>query len=127
VPLAQLTGTGPGGRIIEKDVEAYLASRPRMTPLAKKVASEEGVQPATAGTGLAGRTRAADLSAPVNTVYGIDYEDKKISNMRRLIAKSMYASLQNSAQLTHHLVQMQDESSSCARKQKLTLKPESSR
>jgi len=103
VPVAQLTGTGPGGRIIEKDVEAYLASRPRMTPLAKKVAAEEGVQPATAGTGLAGRTRAADLSAPVNTVYGIDYEDKKISNMRRLIAKSMYASLQNSAQLTHHL------------------------
>ena len=103
VPVAQLTGTGPGGRIIEKDVQAYLVHRPRMTPLAKKVAAEEGAQPAAPGTGLAGRSRAADLSAPVNTIYGVDYEDKKISNMRRLIAKSMHASLQNSAQLTHHL------------------------
>jgi pyruvate dehydrogenase E2 component (dihydrolipoamide acetyltransferase) len=103
VPVAQLTGTGPGGRIIEKDVEAYLVNRPRLTPLAKKVAVEEGAQPAAPGTGLAGRSRAVDLSAPVNTIYGVDYEDKKISNMRRLIAKSMYASLQNSAQLTHHL------------------------
>ena len=103
VPVAQLTGTGPGGRIIEKDVEAYMVNRPRLTPLAKKVAAEEGAQPAAPGTGLAGRSRAVDLSAPVNTIYGVDYEDKKISNMRRLIAKSMYASLQNSAQLTHHL------------------------
>jgi pyruvate dehydrogenase E2 component (dihydrolipoamide acetyltransferase) len=103
VSVTQLTGTGPGGRIIEKDVEAYLVNRPRMTPLAKKVAVEEGAQPAASGTGLAGRSRAVDLSAPVNTIYGVDYEDKKISNMRRLIGKSMYASLQNSAQLTHHL------------------------
>lgn len=103
VPVAQLTGTGPGGRIIEKDVQAWLVNRPRMTPLAKKVAAEGGAQPAAPGTGLAGRSRAVDLSAPVNTLYGVDYEDRKISNMRRLIAKSMYASLQNSAQLTHHL------------------------
>jgi pyruvate dehydrogenase E2 component (dihydrolipoamide acetyltransferase) len=103
VPVTQLTGTGPGGRIIEKDVEAYLANRPRMTPLAKKLAAEQDIVPQTSGTGLAGTARAADLSAPVNTIYGIDYEDRKISNMRRLIAKSMYASLQNSAQLTHHL------------------------
>jgi pyruvate dehydrogenase E2 component (dihydrolipoamide acetyltransferase) len=103
VPVTQLTGTGPGGRIIEKDVEAYLANRPRMTPLAKKLAAEQDIVPQTSGTGLAGTARASDLSAPVNTIYGVDYEDRKISNMRRLIAKSMYASLQNSAQLTHHL------------------------
>ncbi|MBZ4675394.1 MAG: dlaT [Anaerophaga sp.] len=103
VPVAQLTGTGPGGRIVEKDIQAWLVNRPRMTPLAKKVAAEGGAQPAAPGTGLAGRSRAVDLPAPVNTIYGVDYEDKKISNMRRLIAKSMHASLQNSAQLTHHL------------------------
>lgn len=103
VPVSQLAGTGPKGRIVENDVRAYLADRPKMTPLAKKVAVEEGVQPETAGTGLAGRARAVDLTAPVNAVYGVDYEDKKLSNMRKLIAKSMHASLQNSAQLTHHL------------------------
>ncbi len=103
IPVSQLDGTGPNGRIVEKDVMTRLVDRPKMTPLAKMVALEEGVQPETAGTGLAGRTRAADLVAPVNPVYGVDYEDKKLSNMRKLIAKSMHASLQNSAQLTHHL------------------------
>ncbi|MCK9435623.1 MAG: 2-oxo acid dehydrogenase subunit E2 [Synergistaceae bacterium] len=103
IPVSQLDGTGPNGRIVEKDVMTRLVDRPKMTPLAKMVALEEGVQPEIAGTGLAGRTRAADLAAPVNPVYGVDYEDKKLSNMRKLIAKSMHASLQNSAQLTHHL------------------------
>ena len=103
VPLSQLSGTGPHGRIVENDVKAYLADRPRMTPLAKKVAVEAGLQPESSGTGLGGRARAIDLAASVNAIYGQDYEDKKLSNMRKLIAKSMHASLQNSAQLTHHL------------------------
>ncbi len=103
VPLSQLTGSGPKGRIVEKDIMTYLTDRPRMTPLAKKVAAEAGLQPEAKGTGLAGRARAADLSASVNSIYGMDYEDRKLSNMRRLIARSMHASLQNSAQLTHHL------------------------
>lgn len=103
VDVSQLTGTGPKGRITENDVRTFLINRPRMTPLAKKLAAEQGTQAHAPGSGLAGTARAADLAVPVNTIYGIDYEDKKISNMRRLIAKSMHASLQNSAQLTHHL------------------------
>lgn len=103
VETAGLTGSGPKGRVIEKDVQAVLHERPKMTPLAKKLAAEQGMQPQSAGTGLAGTARAADLSASVNAVYGKDYEDRKISNMRKIIARSMHASLQNSAQLTHHL------------------------
>jgi pyruvate dehydrogenase E2 component (dihydrolipoamide acetyltransferase) len=99
-----IAGSGPKGRVIERDVQAALESRPKMTPLAKKIAAEEGLQPQGAGTGLAGTAKASDLlPPPVNTTYGIDYEDKKLSNMRKIIAKSMHASLQNSAQLTHHL------------------------
>jgi pyruvate dehydrogenase E2 component (dihydrolipoamide acetyltransferase) len=98
----QLAGSGPNGRVIEKDVKAALESRPKLTPLAKKIAAEEGVQP-TSGTGLAGTAKSTDLVPPVNAVYGVDFEDKKLSNMRKIIAKSMHASLQNSAQLTHHL------------------------
>jgi len=100
---AQLEGTGPNGRVIERDVQAILENRPKLTSLARKVAMEDGVQPQSAGSGLAGTAKAADLLPPVNTVYGVDYEDKKLSNMRKIIAKSMHASLQNSAQLTHHL------------------------
>ena len=97
-----LIGSGPQGRIIEKDVKAALENRPKMTPLAKKMASQENLQPQT-GTGLAGTARAADLAPSSNYVYANDFEDKKLSNMRKIIAKAMHASLQNSAQLTHHL------------------------
>ncbi len=101
--ISELAGSGPAGRVIEKDVLAALESRGKLTPLAKAVVIAEGVQPQGAGSGLAGTVKSTDLLPPVNTVYGLDYEDKKISNMRKIIAKSMHASLQNSAQLTHHL------------------------
>lgn len=102
--ISQIIGTGPKGRIIEKDIQEALANRPKLTPLAKKIAATEGVQPQSTGTGLAGTAKSGDLlPPPINTTYGTDYEDKKISNIRKLIAKSMHASLQNSAQLTHHL------------------------
>ncbi len=102
--VSQISGSGPKGRIIEKDIINALENRPKLTPLAKVIAAEEGVQPQGAGSGLAGTAKAADLlPPPVNAVYGVDYEDKKLSNMRKIIAKSMHASLQNSAQLTHHL------------------------
>lgn len=102
IDTAAIAGSGPHGRIIEKDVQAALENRPKMTPLAKKIASEENLQPQS-GTGLAGTARSVDLVPPANTVYANDYEDKKLSNMRKLIARAMHASLQNSAQLTHHL------------------------
>jgi len=103
IETSALTGSGPNGRIIEKDVRAALENRPKLTPLAKKLASEEGLQPTTSGSGLNGIAKSVDLSAPTNAVYGLDYEDRKLPNIRKLIAKSMQASLQNSAQLTHHL------------------------
>ena len=99
----QLSGSGPKGRIIERDIDEALSNRSKMTPLAKKMASEEGLQPQGVGSGLAGRTRSTDFTPLPNKEYGIDYEEKKISNMRKLIGRSMHASLQNSAQLTHHL------------------------
>jgi len=103
VEVTQLTGTGPKGRVIEKDILAVLDNRPKMTPLAKQIAAQEGVQPQGTGSGLAGTAKSTDLLPISNAVYGVDYEDKKISNMRKLIAKAMHTSLQNSAQLTHHL------------------------
>ena len=34
---------------------------------------------------------------------GTEYTEQPLSNVRKLIAKAMHASLQNSAQLTHHM------------------------
>ncbi len=100
---SQIVGTGPNGRIIERDILLALENRPRMTSLAKMIAAEQNLEPQQQGTGLGGKAKASDLSTPTNTVYGTDYEDVRLSNIRKLIAKSMHASLQNSAQLTHHL------------------------
>ncbi len=100
--LDGLTGSGPGGRIIEQDVKAVINSHPKTTPLAKMIAGEEQLQPTSTGTGLGGSVKAKDLTPP-NPIYANDFEIKKLSNMRKLIAKAMHQSLQNSAQLTHHL------------------------
>jgi len=97
-----LTGTGPHGRVIERDVQAVIEARPKTTPLAKAVMKETGAPLPENGSGLAGTAKAADinLKAPV---YASDSVIKPLTNIRKLIAKAMHASLQNSAQLMHHL------------------------
>lgn len=102
VDVQSVVGSGPKGRVIERDVQAAAAEAPRLTPLAKQVAAAEGITPTQSGSGLAGSVTAKDLTS-VNPIYGTDFEVKPLTNIRKLIAKAMHASLQNSAQLTHHL------------------------
>ena len=102
IDTSVLSGTGPQGRVIERDVQSAIASQPKTTPLAKKIAASEAVSVPTEGTGLAGAVTGADMLSQ-NPVYGDDFEVKPLTNMRKLIAKAMHSSLQNSAQLTHHL------------------------
>lgn len=103
VNLAEVAGTGPNGRIIERDVQAAIDATAKMTPLAKAIAKQTGAVAPERGTGLAGTAKGADMTAAKNPTYAADSEVKPISNMRKIIAKAMHASLQNSAQLTHHL------------------------
>jgi pyruvate dehydrogenase E2 component (dihydrolipoamide acetyltransferase) len=80
---AFIRGSGPNGRIIAVDIEA--AQKPKVLQTAQP-------QPAME-------------SAPVTypTPAGIAFEEKKLSNVRKLIAKAMHESISTSAQLTHHL------------------------
>lgn len=103
VNVGQLAGSGPNGRIIERDVKAAIEAAPKMTPLAKAIAKETGSVAPEKGSGLAGAAKGVDMVAPKNSVYACDSEVKPLSHMRKLIANAMYQSLQNSAQLTHHL------------------------
>jgi len=80
---AQVTGTGPNGRIIASDIE--LVSR-------KQEVKAPGSQPAGTAAPLTYATHA-----------GIDFEEKKLSNVRKIIAKVMHESISTSAQLTHHM------------------------
>ena len=102
VAYLQLAGSGPQGRIIERDIEAVAQALPKLTPLAQEKAKAEGLKAGETATGLGGKAVAKDLIA-YNPVYGDDFEVKKLTNMRKLIAKAMHTSLQNSAQLTHHM------------------------
>lgn len=69
--------TGPNGRIIERDINAVL-DKGFVTDTVMEIESVQTITPVA-----------------VN-----EYEDVKISNIRKVIAKSMHASLNNMAQLT---------------------------
>ncbi len=88
VDIHLLKGSGPRGRIIARDVETAAVAAEKSASgnqAVKKIQPE--VKPAA--------------SKEIQT--GIDFEIKSVSNIRKLIAKAMHQSLQNSAQLTHHL------------------------
>lgn len=102
ISTTSLDGSGPNGRIIERDIQAAAASQAKLTPLAKKTATAEGLAATKQGTGLGGAVKAKDLTS-ANPIYAEDFTIEKLPNIRKLIAAAMHASLQNSAQLTHHL------------------------
>jgi pyruvate dehydrogenase E2 component (dihydrolipoamide acetyltransferase) len=67
-----ITGSGPNGRIVIRDIEAILSGE---TPH-----PSSGRPSAVAG-----------------------FTEQPLSNVRKIIARAMHSSLQNSAQLTHHI------------------------
>ncbi len=88
VEINSIKGTGPHGRIIARDIE--LASKSD-TPEKEMRATETVVKPKV---------------QPVPALViesGSDFEVRTIPNIRKLIANAMHQSLQNSAQLTHHM------------------------
>ncbi|TRY20166.1 2-oxo acid dehydrogenase subunit E2 [Tessaracoccus rhinocerotis] len=111
-------GTGPGGRVIERDVEAALAAGPEAT---RAAARDGGAGRADAvGTGLGGRVSSADLAAatesapeasaasvaqPAATASG-DFPgavtETPVKGIRKVISERMMASLAGSAQLTYN-------------------------
>ncbi|MCI2134458.1 MAG: 2-oxo acid dehydrogenase subunit E2 [Bacteroidales bacterium] len=106
IDTAVLAGSGPHGRIIARDVEAAAAA-PR-SGLAKAMAADGTYQAPASGSGIGGMVKGADLKIwqPTHTNIpgeGEEFSVEKMSNVRKLIAKSMYNSLQNTAQLTHML------------------------
>jgi pyruvate dehydrogenase E2 component (dihydrolipoamide acetyltransferase) len=103
---ANASPSGPGGRVIERDVIALAASIPGApTPESAQTQPQTQTQSQTqtqtqpqAARGGEGESAPAE---PGPAMAG-SYSDKKLTKIRSLIAKSMHASLQNTAQLTHH-------------------------
>ncbi|MCE5200051.1 MAG: 2-oxo acid dehydrogenase subunit E2 [Armatimonadota bacterium] len=66
IDITQLAGrgSGPDGRIVEKDVLDFIASTGKATPLAGKMAAEMGVDVgAIPGTGVGGKVTSEDIKA----------------------------------------------------------------
>ena len=111
VDIAGLNGSGPGGRIVEADVQAAAAAQPKppapapSSPMARKLARELGLDLAQVpGTGPGGRITKEDVEAAAKTPApsferGAD-QTIPVRGMRKTIAKRMLESLQSSAQLT---------------------------
>lgn len=95
--IRQARGSGPQGRIIEQDIRRLIAAGKTATPAA-------GAYPVgTAGTGLGGKVTLADSMAAPDLIAAADESPQKVikhSNIRRIIASSMQASLAEMAQLT---------------------------
>lgn len=103
--LLKATPTGPNGRIIERDVQSLLDRG-----LTVSAAASGAYTAAVDGSGINGKVVLQDLSKPGAPVVGDsrpaaesalpEYEEVKMPNIRKIIAKQMCASLTNMAQLT---------------------------
>ena len=126
VDLAQVHGSGPGGRIVEEDVRTHAASVAARadgwvlaSPLARRRAREAGIDLATVpGTGPDGRVVERDIDGaiaarmpePASEAVRVPLaavvpaltrrSTHRFDAMRRIIADRMTASLRDSAQLT---------------------------
>ncbi|NDJ76868.1 MAG: 2-oxo acid dehydrogenase subunit E2 [Chloroflexi bacterium] len=113
IDLAQVAGSGPGGRITRGDVERHLAAasppsgngKVRATPAARRIAREHNIALVTvAGSGPNGRIQAADVqtaatqdAVPTSPAMAAPSGTPTIfplEGMRRTIADRMQASYQ---------------------------------
>ncbi|MDR3644532.1 MAG: dihydrolipoamide acetyltransferase family protein, partial [Clostridia bacterium] len=105
VDLRMAAPTGPEGRVIERDVRALIDKGLVFT---KAALASGAPAPSAGGTGIGGRVTVADIAAPASAqpaaartaAQAPEFEAVKLSNIRKVIAKSMVASLSTMAQLT---------------------------
>lgn len=116
VSLEGLQGSGPGGRVIERDVQAALSSQPRLSPVAQAMVQSGAYRAPAQGSGPGGRVMSRDLAAaaaapepqaPAPTVFGAPpavpaqpVTTIPLRGVRRVIADRMLQSMQSTAQLT---------------------------
>jgi pyruvate dehydrogenase E2 component (dihydrolipoamide acetyltransferase) len=113
VDLERVTGTGPNGRIVERDVRAHLAERPKATPVALRLAAQAELDLSTLeGTGPRGRITKDDVEralaaqqapAPKAEVEAETPEavsEEPLSGVRAIIAQRMHRSHQVTAPVT---------------------------
>jgi pyruvate dehydrogenase E2 component (dihydrolipoamide acetyltransferase) len=111
IDYSKITGSGPDGLIIEKDVMQRCEQKIRATPLARKVAGSCNIELDTIkGTGTQGKitrsdvARAAAQRSEQNGQADTPLETRvPFSPMRRIIAQRMLESQRTAAQAAHRV------------------------
>ena len=122
IDLTEVTASGPGGRILEGDVQRYIdlrvpvpteAARLKASPLARRLAKEHGVNLSSiAGSGPDGRvvrddvlqaaSAAPEISAVETPALQQPAEVIAMDGIRGIIAERMTLSVQTNASVTLH-------------------------
>jgi pyruvate dehydrogenase E2 component (dihydrolipoyllysine-residue acetyltransferase) len=110
INYANIAGTGPKGRIIERDIESVASGSQPLTPVAQSVLASGDYSLPASGSGIGGRVRTADLQTPVSgsapeIVSGNfpgAYTEKPVRSIRKITAKRMFESISTTCQLTLH-------------------------
>jgi len=103
VELGEVDGSGPHGRIVERDVLDYLARQPAATPLARREARRLGVpleQVARAGERVRAEQVREAAERPEAVLPGEAGELRPMSGVRAIIADRMAASAHTTAAVT---------------------------
>lgn len=96
VDPTQAAPTGPHGRVIERDVLAFAQQSRTGTGLGGRLTEADAAEkPASAET-------ASVAAQPAAAVNALEYDEIRMPNLRRVIAKTMHDSLSEMAQLTHN-------------------------
>lgn len=96
IEYTDLTGSGPDGRIIERDIEAAIKERVTVTPVAQAMLDSGAFQLADQQS-RSGRVGKLDL---VPADAGDEIEEIPLRGLRQTIARRLLASTQMTAQLT---------------------------
>ena len=95
VDASTLAGTGPGGRVIERDVLAAAARGGHLSPAAREKIAAGGQAAPAHGSGPGGMVLSSDLQDAAAASAGVP-----VKGIRKIIAERMRQSLSTTAQLT---------------------------
>ena len=94
ISLRTVQGTGPGGRIIERDVLEEIQKGKKLTPLAQRMVEEGDREVPAKGSTPFGKIFSGELSDKVPS-YGKtslipgEFRDEPLSGVRRIISAAM--------------------------------------
>jgi pyruvate dehydrogenase E2 component (dihydrolipoamide acetyltransferase) len=105
VSAAEVTGTGPGGRVIERDIAASASAHQPLTPAAAALAAEGGYTLPVSGSGAGGRILTADLKEepdvqPERKEFPGPVREVPLRGIRKVTARRMLESITQTCQLT---------------------------